>query len=192
MNVASHVKAVLIDPATEWAAIEEESSDLAFLLSHYVAPLALIPALSSAIGASGIGVIAPDGTLVRTPIFDGVFGATFGYAESFAIIVLLGLIINLLAPLFDASRNFGNAVKLAVFSYAPVWLAGVFLLLPGLRFLILFGCYGAFVVWTGLPRLMKTPPQHAQIFALVIAVCAGALTLGAGAAQRAVFGTSGL
>ena len=60
----------------------------------------------------------------------------FGYVASFAIgAVLLGVVINLLAPLFGGQKDFDSALKLAVYSYTPVWLAGIFLLLPGLRFL---------------------------------------------------------
>ena len=44
------------------------------------------------------------------------------------------------------SEDFDSAFKLAVYSYTPVWLAGIFLLLPGLRFLILLGFYGAYVL----------------------------------------------
>ena len=62
-----------------------------------------------------------------------------------------------MAPLFGGRQDFDSAFKLAVYSYTPVWLAGIFLLLPGLRFLILLGFYGAYVLALGLPRLMKSP-----------------------------------
>jgi hypothetical protein len=192
MNAASRAKAMLLDPAAAWAAIQQDSGDPAYLLSRYVAVLALVPAIFGFIGASVIGVTVPGSGLVRTQPMDGLFGAVFGYVASFAIILVLGAVINILAPLFGAQRDFDSAFKLAVYSYTPMWLTGIFLLLPGLRFLILLGCYGAYVAWTGLPRLMKTPPQHAQTYALVIAVCAGALTLAAAAAQRSLFGTPGL
>jgi hypothetical protein len=192
MNPVSRATAMLVNPAAAWAAIQQESGDPAYLLSRYVGGLALIPAIFGFIGASVIGVVMPNGALVRTQPVDGLFGAVFGYVASFAIILLLGGVINLLAPLFGGRRDFGSAFKLAVYSYTPVWLTGIFLLLPGLRFLILLGCYGGYVAWTGLPRLMKSPPQHAQAYALVIAVCAGALTLSAATAQRALFGTPGL
>jgi hypothetical protein len=192
MNTVSRAKVMLVNPAAAWAAIQQESGDPAYLLSRYVAVLALVPAIFSFIGASVIGVVLPGGALVRTQPVDGLFGAVFGYVASFAIILVLAAIINLMAPLFGGQRKLGSALKLAVYAYTPVWLTGIFLLLPGLWFLILLGCYGAYVAWTGLPRLMKSPPQHAQAYALVITVCAGALSLAAAAAQRALFGTPGL
>ena len=73
--------------------------------------------------------------LVRAPLFDGLFGAIFGYVLSCAIVLVLGILIDLVAPLFGGRRDFDSAFKLAVYSFTPVWLAGIFLVLPGLRFL---------------------------------------------------------
>src|SRR5258708_38517353 len=106
--------------------------------------------------------------------------------------VILVVVIDLLAPLFGGQKNFDAAFKLAVYSYTPVWLTGIFLLLPGLRFLTLAGIYGAYALALGLPRLMKSPEQKSYGYAAVIVVCAGALTLIAAAMQRAVFHTAAL
>ena len=192
MNAALRAKAMLIDPFAEWAVIERESGDPAFLLSRYVAVLALIPAGFSFIGSNLIGTVVPGIGLVRASLFDGLFGAIFGYAMAFAMVLALALIIDLLAPWFGGQKDFDGALKLAVYSYTPLWLAGIFLLLPGLRFLVLTGFYGAYVLIMGLPRLMKSPAQKSLGYAAVIVVCAGALALSAAALQRAVFGTAGL
>jgi hypothetical protein len=192
MNPALRAKAILLDPFAEWARVERESGDPAFLLSRYVAVLALIPAVFGFIGASVIGAVVPGTGLVRASLFDGLFGAIFGYVMAFAIVLVVALIIDLLAPAFGGQKDFDNALKLAVYSYTPVWLAGIFLLLPGLRFLILLGLYGAYVLLLGLPRLMKSPPQRSYVYAVVIVVAAGALTSIAATLQRAVFGTAGL
>jgi hypothetical protein len=183
---------MLRDPAAAWIAIERESGDPAFLLSRYVAVLALIPALSSFVGASVIGAAVPGAGVVRASLFDGFFGAIFGYVMTFAIVLILGFFIDLVAPWFGGQKDFDNAFKLAVYSYTPVWLAGIFLLLPGLRFLILLGCYGAYVLLTGLPRLMKSPGQQSPAYTIAVIVCAGALTILAATLQRKVFGTAGL
>ena len=104
---------------------------------------------------------------------------------AFAIVLVLALIIDLLAPVFGGQKDFDNALKLAVYSYTPAWLAGIFLVLPGLRFLILLGLYGAYVLLLGLPRLMKSPEQSSYVYALAAVICACALTLIAAAAAAA-------
>jgi hypothetical protein len=192
MNAAARAKAMLVDPVAEWIKIERESGDPAFLLSRYVAVLALVPALSGFIGTSLIGTVVPGAGLVRAPLFDGVFGAIFGYVLAVATVLVLGFVVNLAAPLFGGRKDFDNAFKLAVYSYTPVWLAGIFLVLPGLRFLVLTGFYGAYGLWTGLPRLMQSTPQKSPAYVLVIVVCACALAYITAALQRAVFGTPGL
>jgi hypothetical protein len=190
MNAALRAKAILVDPVAAWARIELESGDPALLISRYVVWLAFIPALFGFIGTSLIGVIVPGAGIIRTPVVDGLFSAIFGYVMTCITVLLLGIIINFAAPFFGGRRDFDSAFKLAVYSFTPVWLTGVFLLLPGLRFLLLTGFYGAYILWLGLPRLTKA--KRVPDFTVLIVIAAFALLYVAAAAQRAVFGTPGL
>jgi hypothetical protein len=192
MNAVWRAKAIFADPSAEWIRIEKEPGDPAYLLTSYVALLALVPAVFGFIGACVVGTVLPGVGLVRASIFDGLFGGVFGYVLTCATALVLGLLIDLLAPVFGGRRDFDNAFKLAVYSYTPVWLAGIFLLAPGLRFLGFAGFYGAYILWTGLARLMKSPVQRAPAYAAVIVACAWALTLMTAAAQRALFGPPGI
>ncbi|HEV3162049.1 MAG TPA: Yip1 family protein [Xanthobacteraceae bacterium] len=191
MNAFVRAKAILVDPGAAWRGIERDIGDPAYLLSRYVAVLVLIPALSGFVGATLIGVVTPSGVL-RADLIDGLFGAIVSYATSCAIVLLLGLIIDLLAPLFGGRRDFEDAFKLAVYSFTPLWLVGIFLLLPGLRFLLLTGAYGIYLFWLGAPRLTKVPEQQAANFTAVIVICACGLLYAAALAQRMLFGTPGL
>src|SRR5580658_11276350 len=112
MNAARRALAILTDPGAEWASIESEPGDPAYVLSRYVAVLALVPAVFGFIGVCVVGVIAPNSVLVRAPIFNGLFGAILGYVLTCATVLLLGIIINLLAPLFGGRRDFDSAFKL--------------------------------------------------------------------------------
>ena len=191
MNAILRVPAILTDAFAEWARIEKEPDDLADLLLGYVALLALIPAVFGLIGACFVGVVVPGKGLVHASIFDGIFGAIVGYVLSFVTVALLGLCIDLLAPQFGGRRDFARAFTLAVYSYTPVWLTSVFLLLPGLRFLMLTGFYGAYILMAGLPRLMKSPPRKSVGFTALVTLCAFVLTMLATTAQHALFGTPG-
>jgi hypothetical protein len=192
MHSALRVLAILIDPAAEWQRVEKEPDDVPYLLIRYVAPLALIPPVFGFIGACVIGVIVPRVGPLRAPLLDGIFGAIFGYLESFVLVLLLAPIVSLAAPLFGGRRNFVNAFKLTVYSYTPVWLSGIFLLLPGLRFLVLAGFYGVYILVAGLPLLLKSSKEKSPSFAALIAVFACALTFIAAALQSALFRTPGL
>jgi lysylphosphatidylglycerol synthetase-like protein (DUF2156 family) len=191
MNVVLRARAILADPAAEWTKIETESGDAAYLLTGYVASLALIPAISGFIGACVVGVAVPGQGNVRAPILDGLFGAVFGYVMTCAAALALGLVINLMAPTFASRRGFDRAFRLAVYSYTPLWLAGIFLLVPGMRFLVLTGFYGVYLLRLGLPLLMGTPPPQVPAYVAAIVGCACALTVSVAAVQHALFGLSG-
>jgi lysylphosphatidylglycerol synthetase-like protein (DUF2156 family) len=191
MKAVRRARAILADPSAEWTKIETESGDAAYLLTSYVAQLALIPAVCGFIGACVVGVVVPGGANVRVPILDGLFGAVFGYVMTCATVLVLGVAINLLAPAFASRRGFDRAFKLAVYSYTPLWLAGIFLLAPSLRFLVLTGFYGVYILWRGLPLLMQTPQPKRPAYVAAVVGCACALTLVVAVAQHALFGLSG-
>src|SRR5579859_6574608 len=151
MNNIFRATAILIDPAAAWPRAAKEPADPLDLMTRYATVAALIPALSGFIGACIIGVIVPGTGVVRASLFDSIFGAIFIYLENFALVGVLGVLVHLAAPLFGGRRNFAAALTLVVYSYTPVWLGSVFLLLPGLRFLMLLGCYGAYLLLVGLP-----------------------------------------
>jgi hypothetical protein len=180
--------AILIDPAAAWPRVAKEPADWLDLMTRYVALVALIPALSGFIGACIIGVIVPGTGVVRASLFDGVFGLIFFYLENLVLVTALGLLIHFATPLFGGRKGFAAALTLAVYSYTPAWLAGIFLLLPGLRFLTLLGCYGAYLLLVGLPPMTQTPAPQSRVFAALIVAAAFVLTLFAGWAQHRVFG----
>jgi hypothetical protein len=188
MNVLGRIIAILTDPAAEWAVIEKESGDAAYLLSRYVAPLALVPAVFGLIGACVVGAVVPGAGLVRAPLATGLVGAVFGYIMSCATVVCLGALIRLLAPAFGGQRDFNAAFKLAAYSYTPIWLTGIFLLAPGLRFLELIGFYGAYILWTGTSPLTKVPAQKIPAFTAILVVGACVLIFIIGALQHTLFG----
>ena len=65
-----------------------------------------------------------------------------------------------------------SALKLVVYSMTPVWVAGVFSLIPSLGILILVGViYSLYLVWVGAPAMMKTPSDRAAPYTAVMAVC---------------------
>ena len=191
MNALQRAIAILADPAAEWVMIEKESDDPARLLRGYVALLALIPTVFGLIGSCVVGVVVPGAGVLRAPFAHGLFAAIFGYVLSGATVVCLGALIRVLAPIFGGQRDFSAAFKLAVYSYTPVWLTGIFLLAPGLRFLGFIGCYGAYIFWIGAPFLTKLSAQKLPVFTTMIVACACALIFIAGAWQYTLFGAVG-
>lgn len=169
--LVARVRNILVDPRSEWPLIATEPGYPLRLLLRYVAVLALIPAIAGYIGSTYIGVSVSAGRFHDTlPI--GLFKALISYLFSFAIVYLTALAIDVMAPLFGARRYFPNALKLAAYSFTPVWLVGIVLLVPGLRFLTILGLYALRLLWTGLPPLMAAPRPKVLTYAVAIAVAA--------------------
>ena len=154
--------AILTTPETEWVVIAGEAGASPVPLLRYVAILALIPALSRFAGASLVGWYAP--------MLPSLGGALVIYLSSFAIVYAVAFAIDVLAPRFAAQKNFAGALKLTVFAATPVWLAGIFLIVPGLSFLMIFGLYAVYLVWCGLPIQMRAPPERSLAYTAAIAI----------------------
>lgn len=186
MNLFERVKGILLNPRAEWSIIEREPGDVAYLFMNYVAILAAIPAVCGFIGSSLIGISLSGLGTVRVPIVTGLVGAVVGYLLTFAMVYIVALLADLLAPTFQGQKNFENALKLVVYSYTPAWLAGVFLLIPSLGFLAILGLYGLYLLWSGIPPLMKAPQEKSIVYTLAIIVCAIVIGLVVGLVQAAI------
>jgi len=165
MKLLDRVKAIMFTPRTEWAAIEQEQGGMSDLFINYVAVLAAIPEVANFIGQSLIGGYKPVGA--------GLLRAVIVYVLTFAVVYLIACVIDLLARRFDGKKNFPNAFKLSVYAHTPLWLAGIFLLVPGLSFLeLLGGVFSFYLLWVGLPLLMGTRSDQALPYAAIVTACA--------------------
>jgi hypothetical protein len=160
MDVVGRAKAILLTPATEWPVVEPEPGDPAYLFTNYVAILAAIPAICGFIGMSIIGGHKSTTGFHRVGILAGIGIAVVRYLLSFAIVYVMALIAHALAPTFGGQKKQPHALKLATYAITPVWLAGVFLLIPGLRVLGVLGLYGVYLFWLGALVLMKVPNER--------------------------------
>jgi len=163
MNLVERVKAILLTPKTEWPVIAREPGDVAYLFQNYVAILAAIPAVCGFLG----------GLLRGAPFFRSLLFAVIGYVLTFVMVYVVALIVDALAPTFNAQKGMDNALKLTVYSATPYWVTGIFLLIPALGILTLLGLlYGLYLMWLGLPVLMKAPEDKAPIYlgAIVVAI----------------------
>jgi hypothetical protein len=169
VEVVARANAIMLSPQTEWQVIAREPGALTDLFGSYVAILAAIPALARFIGNSLIGGY--------DPVLSGLLRTIIAYAATFTVVYVIAGVIDLLARRFETQKNFPGALKLSIYSHTPVWLAGIFLLVPGLNFLMLLGLYGSYLLWLGLPTLMGVPREQAPLYALCVTVCALASTV---------------
>jgi hypothetical protein len=178
VDINTRVRNILLTPNTEWPVIAEEPAETGAVVTGYVMPLAAIGAVAGFIGGSIVGMSLPFLGRYRVPIITGLTGAVFTFIFAIVGVFVLAFIINALAPTFGAQKDSDRAFKVAVYSYTPAWIAGVLQILPGLAILGVFAAlYGLYLLYLGLPALMKCPQDKAVGYTAVVVVCAIVLSI---------------
>ena len=193
MNIVDRVKNILITPKTEWDVIAGESTPTQQLILNYVLPLAGIAAIAYFIGICLIGVSAGFLGSYRMPIAMGLGLAVWHLVGAVIGVFVLAFIIDALAPSFGGQKNMAQALKVAVYSYTPAWVAGILMIIPLLGFLvILASLYGLYLLYLGLPRLMKNPEDKTIGYTVVIVIAAIVVSVIIGIIGSAIAGTAAM
>lgn len=181
-SLINRVKGILVQPKSEWQVIDGEPTTIASIYTGYIVPLAAIPAICGGIG------------------FARLFGAGFGvrFAVTQYVLALiqpfvLALIIDALAPTFGGQKSQIHALKVAAYAATASWVGGVFLLFPALGIIdLIAGLYSLYLLYLGLPVLMKTPTDRAMGYTVVTIIAAVVVFVVLGAISRAVIGPVGI
>ncbi|HYC34959.1 MAG TPA: Yip1 family protein [Usitatibacter sp.] len=173
MRLIDRAKNILLNPKAEWDAIAADPTPTAQMITGYVLPLAALAALASFIGLSLVGQSLPFLGTYRMGIGWGLGLAIYNVVMAVVFVYVVGFIIDALAPTFNAQKNMPQALKLAAYSYTPVWVLGLLAILPALGVLGIIGAlYGLYLLYLGLPRLMKNPPDKSVGYTALTVVCA--------------------
>ena len=165
--LVARVKGILLQPKTEWLKIDGEFATTKSLFTRYAMILAAIGPVCSLLGGQLMPIMG-----VKLSIVGAIVVALVSYGMSLLGVFLLGLIINALAPNFGGTANKVQAMKLAVYSWTAAWLAGVFGLIPMLGILAILGLYSFYLLFVGLPILMKVP-EDKKVGYFIVTVIAG-------------------
>ena len=158
-GLVDRARDILMKPKEEWAVIDREPATIGGLYTGYVMILAAIPAVAFLIGMllfvprlsiPGLSFGISTGSIIA--------GAVVQYLLALASVYIMALIIDGLAPTFNSQKNQIQAFKVAAYYPTAAWLAGIVLVLPQLAILALVGgIYSLYLLYQGLPVLMKTP-----------------------------------
>ena len=168
MDIVERAKAITLNPAATWPVIDAEKHDAKSLFVPYMLILAAIPAVASFIGLSLVGM-GGFGFNFRIPIASGIAMMITTYVLTLAMTFGMGWLASALAPTFGGQSSLVQGLKLAVFGGTPMLLAGVFNVLPALSILgILVAFYALYVMYLGLPVLMKNPKEKTIVYMVVL------------------------
>lgn len=184
-DLIGRVLNLLLHPSQAWDAIDDEPSTVEGLYRVWVIPLAAIPAVCRAIGRLSFSGFEIFGFRYHQSVFSVVGDAVATYALTLLSVYLLAVIIDQFAPQFGGERSRIQAFKVAAYSGTAGWVAGVFMLLPtiGGLFAVLGGLYSLYLLYLGLPKLMRSAPAFTLnyfaltlVAAFIMAILIGALT----------------
>jgi hypothetical protein len=172
MPLIERVQSILLRPKLTWPVIAAEPADVATLYTGYVAILAAIPAIAGFIGLTLVG-IGGFGVSYHVPIGAGILRMVVGYVLSLVMVFVLALIVNALAPTFGGTKNQIQALKLIAYASTAGFVGGIFSIIPSLGILgLLCSLYSIYLIYTGIPVLMRCPPDKAGAYTAVVIVCA--------------------
>ncbi|MGH8131571.1 MAG: Yip1 family protein [Steroidobacteraceae bacterium] len=173
-KLVSRAQQILLAPKTEWPVIAAEPDTTAGLYRNYIAILAAVGPIAMFLKNTLIGYSVPFFGTYRVDIGDGLVALIVGYALSLVAVFVFALIINALAPTFGGQKDSLLALKTAAYAMTASWIAGLGQILPIIGFLIMIagGIYSIYLLYLGLPVLMKSPPDKAVAYTAVSVVAA--------------------
>jgi hypothetical protein len=185
----ARIRNILLSPSGEWPVIESEAETVAGLYRRYIIPLQAAATVAGMLGSMflvmkigfGAGILA------------SIVSAAVSFALALAMVFVMGLLIDALAPSFGGQKNQLNALKVMAYAYTPSYVGGLLMILPFLAPLtILFALYGIYLLYLGLPHLMKCPREKAPVYTVVIVVAGLVLSLVIGMIAAGAAGVAGL
>ncbi len=168
MAIIARVQKLILSPATEWDVIAGEDANVQRIYMNYVGPLIIAAALATAIGMSVIGISFGFGSY-RLPAGAALGQAILQVILGLAGVYITGLVINALAPQFGGTPDAGQAFKVAAYAPTASWVASLVMILPQLGIVALLGAlYSLYLLYVGLPKLMKPAEDKAMVYTLAV------------------------
>lgn len=164
-----HSFGILTHPDREWESIREHHESASKLYIGHVLLLALVPALSAYYGATEVGWRIGDGEVVKlTQASAGQLCLLF-YGAMLCGIYIIGRFIDFFSATFGVDGAEHNGILLAAYTATPLFIVGIIAVYPVLWVNMLAGiiaiCWSVYLLYEGLPILMKIPEEKGFIFA---------------------------
>ena len=171
MDIVARVQGILTKPKEEWQKIKKEPHSVSQLFTSYVLLLAAVPAVAHFIHYGFIGYRQPYEGWVRYEIGKALLHSILIYVFVLAFVFVFGFVINALASTFSSTKNLNTAMKLAVYSTTPFFVASALYLIPFLdRLVILASLYGIYLLYLGFVTPLVDAPKDKILPYLIVSL----------------------
>lgn len=167
----NHAFGLFTHPDSEWAEIRKEHAPPRRLYVAYVLLLAAIAPVCVYISTVYFGWTVGSDRVIKLTEASALQMSVLTYLAMLVGVFALGYAVNWMAKTYGAHEEVvpSNGIALASYSCTPLFLAGFALLYPVPWFnAIVFlaaACYGAWLMYDGLPIVMGIPKDQAVMYA---------------------------
>ena len=176
-GIFDRVKNVLVKPKETFQEIKSERSTMQDLIV-YLAIIGIPTLIGVIIGWGVVGYNLGyvfggfgSGYRVTLPIGWAIGKGITQYVGLIVGMVILGFIINALAPTFKSKQDQMQAMKIAAYMATPALIAGILYIWVPLAILVLLASlYGLYLLYVSLPIMMGTPQDQQMTYFIVTLV----------------------
>lgn len=162
--------AIVTRPSQVWPAIAAEETTSGEVFRSYVLPLALIGPLCGFIGGQLFGTAAY-GTLGKASVLSQLIGAAVALGLALLCYLILTTIADSLSPRFGGNVAANAASRLIAYGSTPVWLSGLFSLVPALAPLSIVALYSVVLIYKGVTPVMGVPKDRVGGYTIALVLC---------------------
>lgn len=182
----SNVLGIIATPGKQWRSFADHAPESALRAIQYTLLLAIIPTIAWYWGTTHVGWQVGDGDTIKlsTSSARGIF--PFFYLAMVSAIVFIGWMIHWMASSYGADSSTGKGIAITGLAATPLFLAGAVGFYPIFWVALVLGvvsvCYTMYLLYLGIPIVMKIPEERAFLFAsAIVAVCMVAVIVMMGA-----------
>lgn len=164
-----HAFGIMTHPDLEWESIRRENETLSKLYLSHILILALIPSVAGYYGTTQIGWSIAGGDPVKLTEGSALQLCVTLYFALLVGVAVIGKFIDFFAQTFGVDDKTPRGFILAAYTSTPLFLVGFIAAYPNLWVNMIGGmvavAYAVYLLYEGIPILMKIPPERGFIFA---------------------------
>jgi len=162
---------LFVAPVTQWRQIREARLHPGKAMS-YLMVLAAIPVISGYIGTTQFGWQVGQAEVVRLTPASATIIALLYYVAIIAATLSVGWMVHWMGRTYGAQKELSQCIVMAVFIPVPLFLVGVFQMVPVLWLNLVIGlpalAYTVFLLYVGIPEMMEIPAERGFLFASAV------------------------
>ena len=151
------IKDIYLSPVTFWDETKSEQKSETDLIKGFFIFIAAVPAVAGFLGMLFMG----------DNLFRALIWAVLLFGCSLVGVFLFSKVVLFLGKSFGAENNELEFITLAVYSFTPILLAGVFFIIPPIYWLTIVGLYGFYFFWIGFQKIVVCNEEEKFNFSFI-------------------------